>query len=110
MSDQIVPRLRWPLQVSGGSLAVVEQDSEADINQCVVALLRTRLGERADDPSIGWVYPTHSELPLPLDELVTAVARHEPRITVTAQAAADVVDRALTQVTASWRLNSDAGA
>ena len=46
--------LALPIAVTGsGRLAVVEQDSEADLAQSVALLLETRPGERRAEPEYG---------------------------------------------------------
>lgn len=50
----IIPHLAYPLRVGAdGSLAVVEQDSAADVSQCVAALLGTVTGTRIELPVYG---------------------------------------------------------
>lgn len=49
-----VPHFAFPLKLSkGGSFAVVEQDSEDDVAQCVQVLLSTPVGSRVELPEYG---------------------------------------------------------
>jgi phage baseplate assembly protein W len=47
------PKLKVPFQIKGKSAAVVEQDSPEEIEQCVSAIVRTRVGSRLDRPEFG---------------------------------------------------------
>lgn len=72
-------RLKWPLELAGSSLAVVDQDSDEDIVQCAKAILCHRPGDRADIPQMGVPDFTFSERPLDLDAAQEVLRRHEPR-------------------------------
>ena len=75
----------WPLRLSAGGLAVVEQDTLDDVTQCVSVLLHTQVGARVLEPDFGIEDPTFSD-GLDVDEVVEAAADYEPR------AAIDVID------------------
>jgi len=49
----VIPHLALPLRVIDGHLATVEQDSEADILQCVRVVLLTPRGARDELPEFG---------------------------------------------------------
>lgn len=99
-----VPRLAWPLRLDPltGSLAVVEQDSDEDIAQCVKAIALTRPGDRADLPDLGITDPTFGEQPLDLDAIRETYDRHEPRAAVLATTNPDALDSALADIGISW--------
>lgn len=100
--DAPTPRLRLPLRVGPtGALETVEQHSDADINQCLRALARTRIGDRPDMPTLGVPNLTHSEQPVDLDALSDTLARHEPRATL------DIVQEAVDQMTADVDIDWD---
>lgn len=64
-----VPHLSVPLQRTGSRLAVVEQDSPADQEQRLYAVLNTRLGTRVDLPDFGSPDSAFSQGGVDLDEL-----------------------------------------
>ncbi len=53
-----VPHLKWPLELAGGMLLAVEQDTIDDVEQCVHVLLSTPLGSRPLAPEVGAPDPT----------------------------------------------------
>lgn len=72
------PHLAWPARVEAGRFVTVEQDTEAEITQCVRVLFATRIGERVELPGFGVRDSTFAQTVDTLD-LVAAVARWEPR-------------------------------
>lgn len=70
--------LAWPVRLNGTRLAVVDQDSDADIAQCVHVLLATRRGVRIELPGFGVTDPVFA-LSVDVGEIATAVAQWEPR-------------------------------
>jgi hypothetical protein len=57
---QVAAHLAWPFRMSGTRLAVVEQDSLADVEQNVRAYLATGKGDRPLSPDFGLDDPTFS--------------------------------------------------
>lgn len=53
-----IPHIAWPLRFAGDRLAVVEQDTLADVRQCVHLLVHTPIGARPLAPEIGLEDPT----------------------------------------------------
>lgn len=53
-----VPHLKWPLELAGGMLLAVEQDTIDDVEQCVHVLRTTPLGSRPLAPEVGATDPT----------------------------------------------------
>jgi len=54
----VAPVWDFPFQLGpGGSVAVVEQNSDRDIDNCIAAALLTRPGERIQAPSFGIADP-----------------------------------------------------
>ena len=80
-----VPHYATPFRIVNGEIAVVEQDSVEDIEQCVEAVLRTILGSRLlDAPDFGVPDETFvQQTPNPSAEIyITAVEAQEPRARV----------------------------
>ncbi len=79
----LIPKVKVPLRLgTGGGLAVVEQDSTAEIEQCVEAIVRTPIGEHIDEPELGvpdFAFRSDGSEDLLLD----AVSQWEPRATTT---------------------------
>ncbi|MEH3055488.1 MAG: hypothetical protein PGN13_16040 [Patulibacter minatonensis] len=91
-------RLAWPLRLADdGRLATVEQDSPEDVQQCVAAILRHRIGDRFDAPGLGVPDPTFAEH-VDIAGMVPVVSRHEPRAPVTAGSTESAIERALVEI------------
>lgn len=75
------PHFRVPFAASGTSFAVVEQDSAAEIDQCVLAALRTPVGSRIEEPEYGTPDETFEQLgpALSAESYLNAIADWEPR-------------------------------
>lgn len=56
-----VPHLAFPLRITSGTFAAVEQDTIEDVRQCVHVLLSTPIGARPLAPEIGVEDPTFTE-------------------------------------------------
>jgi len=92
-------RLAIPMRVHNGRLAVIEQDSDEDVAQCLLAIGRTRRGDRWDQPDMGVDPLEFHERPVDLRQFAETLRRHEPRRTVDViertPALADAVSRAV---------------
>jgi hypothetical protein len=101
-----IPRLAWPLTVSAnGQFSAVEQDGDQDIQQCIAAIVRHRVGDRVDLPEMGIDDLTHAEQPVDLDSIVEVINRHEPRAATVASGAPDLVESIVAealQVDIAW--------
>lgn len=73
------PRLALPFRVVGRRAVVVEQDSEAEILQCVESVLSYRRGQLAYDPDFGAPDQAHRQGGVDLAGLADPVERIEPR-------------------------------
>jgi phage baseplate assembly protein W len=62
-----------------GQFAVVDQDSEADIEACIRAILLSRIGYRDDRPEFGIDDPTFRQGGVHLEALQATLATFEPR-------------------------------
>jgi len=83
-----VPHLRVPFAVFGGDVAVVEQDSQEEIESCVEAVLRTFVGTHIDDLDFGIPDETFvQQTPTPsADIYIAAIEAQEPRARVLGRA------------------------
>jgi phage baseplate assembly protein W len=98
-----VPRLAWPMTLSGTRLATIEQDSDDDINQCVRLVLLHRVGDRDDQPDMGVPDDTFAEQPLDTAAIVAAVERHEPRVAALAGSTIDSINSAIAEIDLTWQ-------
>ena len=81
----VTPHLRIPFGLDRtGRVAVVDQDTDAEVLQTVRVLLATRAGERAALPRWGLSDPAFFAAgdPLSVEEIVELVADEEPRASV----------------------------
>lgn len=93
-----VPHFKFPFRVaaSGRRVMVVEQDSDDEVLDCVEVTLRTRPGDRLDEPEFGLedqafvMYRDDN-----MEEVVNAVRVWEPRARtyIASQEIADLVER-----------------
>ena len=111
MSD-VIERLAMPIRLDPrtGRLATVEQDSDADIGQCIRAVFDTRPGDRWDVPDMGVIDDTFTEQPLDVDTLVDVVSEFEPRAQVLADSNPSAVDALIVDMTLSWQPRSETDA
>ena len=77
-----VPKLSVPFTVTDGRIDVVEQDSDAEIAQCVFALLATEAGTRIELPDYGIEDPAFQEDGIDLAAMRRDVGEWEPRADV----------------------------
>jgi phage baseplate assembly protein W len=74
--------LTWPLRLAAnGTLAAVEQDTDADIDSCVTAILSYPVGWRDDSPSFGRPRLAFREGGVDIGEISRALGIFEPRVT-----------------------------
>jgi phage baseplate assembly protein W len=107
-----IPHLALPPRIdpSTGSLAVNEQDTNADIADCVELTLRTVQGQRRTLPSFG--RPEMLEFIVDRDLAVSlvqqAIELAEPRARPAVEAAPiDTTDPGLLRLLAFWELNQE---
>lgn len=82
-----VPHIKLPLTINPGGTAVVEQDSDEEIRQCVELILRTEVGSRIEVPEFGIEDLAFSGEPdLIEQEVLRAVREWEPRARAIAEA------------------------
>jgi len=90
----VVPKFKVPLELSGSSFAVIEQDSTREVEQCIEAIVRTPIGDYLDNPELGvpdFAFRSDGSDDLLLD----AISDWEPRATttVTAEEVDELLDR-----------------
>ena len=99
MASPLVPKLRVPLRVENGRLAIVEQDSQSNIAACVYAVLSYERGSRIEDPNFGIESPDFAQLPLDTAEWMEQIAAYEPRAEArTFQEVSDLLATVLVEV------------
>lgn len=75
-----VPHFDYPFRFGQGGHAVcVEQDSDADIRNCVVAILKTPIGARLDLGDFGAPDQVFREGGINTDQLLSVLRRWEDR-------------------------------
>ena len=99
----MIPHLDIPFRLSPtGGFAVVDQDSNVDVANCVAAVLATPVGSRVEVPEFG--IPSPEFVGPDIDAMVAGVAEWEPRADVdVAVLVAATTQETLTQVTATLR-------
>lgn len=98
-----IPHFDLPFRFTPkGPVAVVQQNSQQDVRNCVEAVVRTEKGSRIFSPDFGIVDPTFAVYPVDLDEIQSQVVLNEPRATIVFSQSFDfVVDSIVGQVTAN---------
>lgn len=83
MTDRVAEHLSVPLRrARGGALQTVPQDSTEEIEQCVAAILRTRVGHRDDLPAFGTPDQAFTRGGVDLDEVERSIVMWEDRADV----------------------------
>jgi phage baseplate assembly protein W len=103
----MVPHFAIPFRVdAGGSVAVVDQDSEEEIAQCVRVLMSTTVGQRVELPDYGIPNPVFSTMSTNDDaDMAAAVGKWEPR--ATALVHSTVIDESLRHVLVGLEFTND---
>lgn len=83
-----------------GQFATVEQDTFADVFNCVHVTVRTHPGQRDLLPEFGVLDLTFMEQPVDTGEMQAEIARWEPRAQVVFTQAADELDMLIARVSA----------
>lgn len=77
-----IPHLAVPLRVLNGQWAVVEQDTEEEVAQCVRNILAFERGYRVEDPDFGITDPTFQTMPIDTGDIAQALDDYEERAQV----------------------------
>jgi hypothetical protein len=91
-----VPHFDLPFRFEGTQSAVVEQDSDADILNCVNAAVRTTRGTRFYAANFGIDDPTFENQPINMTEILTQVRESEPRAQLNGKQFEDFLEANLT--------------
>lgn len=78
----------------------VDQDTIDDVSNCVEAIVRTMVGQRAELPDFGIIDPTFDPQPLNLQDIIQRVIQQEPRAALLMEQAPDRVDQLIAHVIA----------
>jgi len=74
-----VPHFDLPFRYENLRAAVVQQDTKADVTNCVEATVRTVIGTRAWVPTFGIDDDTFTQQPVNTQKLSNQIRRNEPR-------------------------------
>jgi phage baseplate assembly protein W len=92
------PHFALPLRYVNGSAVVNQQDTMDDIADCVEAVCLTTPGDRDEMPDFGIEDPTFDAQPIPLGALLAQITMFEPRATLLASQAPDMLDVAVANI------------
>ena len=106
--------LQVPLEIGpDGRLLTVPLDSDDDVAQCLLAIGRTRPGDRWDEPTMGAEPLTFGQAPVDTTELTRALTRYEARRPVAVIQATDrlaaAVDVVAVELTIAYEQESPRG-
>jgi len=76
----LIPHLRVPLQLIGGSFSTVEQDSAQEIEIAVTNVMRYEPGWRPEAPEFGLPDQTFRQGGARPEEVREVINAHEPRV------------------------------
>lgn len=100
MADVSIPHFALPFRFEGGSAAVVEQDTEDEVAQCVEVLVSTPVGSRIEDlPEYGIVDPAFVPV-IDTGTILDALETWEPRAVATLAVDTDALDELVQRVEA----------
>lgn len=102
-----VPHFAYPFRF-GPPAATTEQDSLAEIADCVVVILLCPETFRVELPEFGLPDPTFSTPIVDLNVIRTAVERWEPRAAVLLEEDPDLLDQLIVRVQALVQLRTEA--
>ena len=82
MADLLAPELAIPFRLVGNGVAEVEQDSDEEITQGAILVLRYEIGERPAIPRFGIEDPTFAMKEANARGMIAAVTQWEPNATI----------------------------
>lgn len=88
----LIPHFDMPFRLSGHSFAVVEQDSQEDIANCVECIVRTPFGFRDDAPEFGVDDQQFEFIPLDIETLIAQIEGQEPRSRIVIEQQPNLID------------------
>jgi phage baseplate assembly protein W len=97
------PHFSLPFRFARGAAVVVEQDSPAEIADCVQAILRYTPGSRLELPTFGLPDQAFLQGGADAEQVTAAIAQWEPRADATVTVQADTVFATVSDVTVEVR-------
>lgn len=94
----LVPHFDLPFRFFGTNAVVVEQDSLADVGNCVEAILLTHVGWRPEEPTFGVPELTFMTQPIGADFVREIIASQEPRAEIAMAESPDRFDELIDRV------------
>lgn len=94
----LTPHFDLPFRMVGGSFAVVEQDSQEDIANCVEAIVRTPFASIPDSPDFGVDDHSFDNQPIDTNALTAQILNQEPRATILIEEQTDLVDNLIEHI------------
>jgi phage baseplate assembly protein W len=89
----LIPHFSFPFRPDGTSFAVVEQDTPSEIQDCVQVCMLTPPGSRLVEPDYGVPEILYSQFPANIPGIIAALARWEPRASVTLDETLNTIDQ-----------------
>lgn len=99
MSSIQIPQFSLPFRIINGQAAVNEQDSDAEIRDCVLAICLTPIGTRIELPDFGVPDTTFTQGGADATLIEAAVQEWEPRAAAAAAADNTSLEDFISQVT-----------
>lgn len=78
-----VPHIALPIRFAAGAVVTVQQDTTAEIANCVAAIVSFPIGYREDQPEFGIPDPEFELRPLNTAEIEEIIETYEPRAALT---------------------------
>jgi hypothetical protein len=78
-----VPHISLPIQITAGAYATVQQDTTAEVADCVAVIVAFPIGYREDQPDFGITDPAFTVRPIDTTEIEEVIETYEPRAVVT---------------------------
>lgn len=93
-----IPHFDLPFRYSGTAPVVAEQDSLADVVNCVTAIVLTQTGERLEVPSFGIDQPVFAQQPVDLSSILNQIAALEPRADIVMSQNPEIIDALIADI------------
>lgn len=94
----IVPHFSFPFHTDGTSFAVVEQDTQEEIQQCVEILLLTPSDSRLVLPEYGTPETLFTQVPVNVSAIISKLNEWEPRAAVDFNQTVDTVNQMVSHI------------
>lgn len=96
MSYPMVPHFQFPFSILGGHVQVTEQDTQDEIDDCVLVLLLTPVNSREVLPGYGTPETLFAQQPLPIAQILSQVRQWESRASVLMNVSIDELNEKIT--------------